>query len=213
MQSSSGSSLPSMATHEHAPLTLREVAALLRPFPHRWWVAGGWAIDLFLDQKTREHQDIEVALLRRDQHAMREHLADWELYYVADHELHAWPEGERLELPIHEAWARRRGDPRWRLELLLNECRDGKWLYRRDVRIKRPLEHVGLTTAAGLPVLAPEIVLLYKARHAEPKDAADLTAVLPALDDGRRRWLRAALDLVHPGHPWVSRLGDAQPIA
>ena len=150
-----------------------------------------------------------MALLRRDQLALREHLVGWELYYAADHELHAWPEGERLELPIHEIWARRPGDSQWRLELLLNESRDGHWLFRRDVRIERPLELVGVTTAAGLPVLAPEIVLLYKARHADPKDEADLAAVLPALGTKRRRWLRAALDLIHPGHRWVSLLGDA----
>ena len=197
-----------MAIYEMAPLSPHEVGELLRTFPHRWWIAGGWAIDLFLNRSTRKHQDIEVALLRRDQQAIRGYLVDWELHYAADHELHVWPEGQRLELPIHEIWARKRSESQWRLELLLNECRDEQWLFRRDTRIARPLEEVGLITAAGLPVLAPEIVLLYKARHAESRDEADLTAVLPALDHERRRWLHSALDLVHPGHRWVSVLRD-----
>lgn len=42
-------------------------AALLVP----WWIAGGWAIDLFLGRQTREHQDIDVLILRRDHQAVR----------------------------------------------------------------------------------------------------------------------------------------------
>ncbi len=178
----------------------------MQAFPHRWWIAGGWAIDLFLGRTTREHQDIEIALLRRDQQALRKHLVDWELYYVADHELHVWPAGEDLELPVHEVWARRSGELRWRLELLLNEYAHGQWRFRRDQRITLRLEEVGAATPAGLPVLAPEIVLLYKARHAAPKDDADLAAALPALDDARRSWLAAALNVVHPGHRWIDLL-------
>jgi len=31
-----------------------------------WWVAGGWAIDLFLNRSTRQHHDLDVGVLRRD---------------------------------------------------------------------------------------------------------------------------------------------------
>jgi Aminoglycoside-2''-adenylyltransferase len=31
-----------------------------------WWIAGGWAIDLFLGRQTREHEDLDVLILRRD---------------------------------------------------------------------------------------------------------------------------------------------------
>ena len=27
-----------------------------------WYVAGGWAIDLFLGEQTREHEDVEIAV-------------------------------------------------------------------------------------------------------------------------------------------------------
>ena len=199
-----------MSGYERAPLTPDAVGELFRCFPHSWWIAGGWAIDLFLGHTTREHGDIEVALLRRDQQSLRRHLPGWELRYAADGGLHAWPEEEWLELPRHEIWARTHDDPRWRLELLLNESSGGEWLFRRDPRLSRPLDEVGVTTAAGLSILAPEIVLLYKARLPEPKDEADLAAVLSALDDGRRSWLASALGLVHPGHRWVDSLNASR---
>ena len=59
----------------------------------------------------------------------------------------------------------------------------------------------------GIPYGRPEIVLLFKARHSDrPKDEADFAAVLPRLGPARRRWLADALELVHPGHPWLERL-------
>jgi hypothetical protein len=55
-----------------------------------------------------------------------------------------------------------------------------------------------------LPVLAPEIVLLFKAKQRRPRDEADLANTLPILDGARRRWLSDAIRLVHPGHPWLT---------
>ena len=40
-------------------------AAAIAPAP--WFIAGGWAIDLFLGRKTREHADVDFALSRLDQ--------------------------------------------------------------------------------------------------------------------------------------------------
>ena len=48
----------------------REVAAFFAELDAPWWIAGGWAIDLFLGRQTREHEDIDVQILRRDQHAV-----------------------------------------------------------------------------------------------------------------------------------------------
>src|SRR5712692_812859 len=108
------------------PVSPEEIGKLFARFSRPWWIAGGWALDLFLGRRTRDHADIEVALLRDDQVAVREHLVDWELRYAKDHELHAWPDNSRLELPIHELWGRRRGRSSWEVELLLNECADGE---------------------------------------------------------------------------------------
>lgn len=60
-------------------LSVEDVAALLEGLAARWWVAGGWAIDLFLGTTTRQHQDVEVAVLRPDQLAAQAHLDGWDL--------------------------------------------------------------------------------------------------------------------------------------
>jgi hypothetical protein len=52
----------------------REVLRLLQEVGCRWGVAGGWALDLFLDRVTRKHEDIEIAVFREDQFILREYL-------------------------------------------------------------------------------------------------------------------------------------------
>lgn len=61
-------------------------------------------------------------------------------------------------------------------------------------------------TDDGIPYLAIEAVLLFKAKHTRDKDEADFTGVLPLLSRAERGWLDATLGLVHPDHPWRTRL-------
>lgn len=51
-----------------------QVAELFSDLPEKWWIAGGWAIDLFLGEQTREHEDVDVAILRKDEVAFRTYL-------------------------------------------------------------------------------------------------------------------------------------------
>ncbi|TLZ65301.1 MAG: hypothetical protein E6K16_02990 [Methanobacteriota archaeon] len=187
----------------------RRVGALMAGFSRPWYLAGGWALDVWLGRVTRPHEDVEIAILRDDQEEIRRHLDGWEFDKVA-HEVggprrERWREGERLELSVHEIHARRRGgDPR-ELEILLNEADGGRWTFRRDPRVFRPMDEAG-TVVAGIPVLAPEIVLLYKAKAARPRDEEDFRNALGHLTPEGQRWLLAALETAHPGHRWIPRL-------
>ena len=40
-----------------------EYVRLLSDFRRPWMIAGGWAIDLFLRRVTREHEDVDIAIL------------------------------------------------------------------------------------------------------------------------------------------------------
>ena len=190
---------------------LAAVAAVMRGCPAPWAIAGGWAIDLFLGRRTRPHADVDVAVFRADQAAIREHLRGWELRTVVCGERVPWRDGEWLALPIHEIHATRAdGDPR-ALELLLNERDGDRWLYRRDPRISLPLARAILRTADGIPFFSPEIVLLYKSRQPREHDERDLAAVLEAMEAERRAWLRDALEITQPGHAWVARIVEIDP--
>uniref|UniRef100_A0AB33JUW1 Uncharacterized protein n=1 Tax=Kitasatospora sp. CMC57 TaxID=3231513 RepID=A0AB33JUW1_9ACTN len=61
-------------------------------------------------------------------------------------------------------------------------------------------------SSTGIPYLTPDVQLFYKAKNIREKDQLDFDRVLPHLDVGQRAWLAGALELVFPGHVWLSRL-------
>jgi Aminoglycoside-2''-adenylyltransferase len=194
------------------PIRPEETVELLSGFPRPWWICGGWALDLFLDRETRRHDDLDVALLRHDQLALYHHLRAWDLRYAPpSHTLEPW-DGRQLDRPIQGIWARRSAEPTaaWTCEFLLNEERNGEWVFRRNESVRRPLEEVS-DTRNGVPSLCPEIVLLYKSSERSPKNDADFAAVRPHLSPDARAWLRAALERCDDEHPWIRQLRPPSP--
>jgi hypothetical protein len=61
-----------------APLSLARLWNLFASAEFPWWVAGGYAIELASDHSFREHEDIDVLILRRDQTAVHRWPAEWE---------------------------------------------------------------------------------------------------------------------------------------
>jgi hypothetical protein len=177
-----------------------------------WWIAGGWAIDLFLERRTREHEDIDVLILRRDHQAVRTLLGTWDVQAALPQPRNeAWPfrpwhVDETLDETIHDIWCRPDATQPWTVQLMIADTHGDQWLFRRLPAISRPVATIGGTTPAGIPYLAPEIQLLYKAKGLRPKDEADFLHTVPALRRERRNWLRDALTQVHPHHPWLDQL-------
>jgi hypothetical protein len=185
---------------------LYETVSLMDSFPAPWCVAGGWALDLFLGRVTRSHADLELAVLREDQAALYQQLRGWTFEKVVEGRREAWPASERLALPVHEIHARSSEGPPRRIEFLLNERDGADWVFRRDPRVRLPLDRWIVRAGAGVPVLCPAIVLLFKAKAPRPKDEADFRSARDALGPERREWLGRAVRWCHPNHPWLESL-------
>ncbi|HEY8458464.1 MAG TPA: amino acid transporter [Actinopolymorphaceae bacterium] len=189
------------------PMSPDSVAKLFARMRGPWWIAGGYAIELYLGRTIRSHGDIDVLLLRRDQQQVHEVLAGWDIH-VADPpgRLRPWRAGVWLPGRIHDIWCREHPEGPWRLQVMLDEADGEEWRSRRHPGIRRPISSIGHCTENGLPFLAPEIQLFYKAKGLRPKDATDFAAALPRLDSDTRRWLDQALALTAPDHPWRAEL-------
>jgi Aminoglycoside-2''-adenylyltransferase len=191
---------------------LAAVVAPLRDFNRPWFIAGGWAIDLFVAEVTRRHEDVDVAVFRNDQVALFEAFGGWWTIekVLPDHEqkldggARAEWRGERLVLPVHQVFARRDldSDP---IEFLFNESEGDFWHFRRQPEVTMNVDMIS-GRHRHLPYLAPEIVLLYKAKHCRPRDEEDFQRVRPRLTRAQRLWLHHALTLCHPGHAWINLL-------
>jgi hypothetical protein len=198
--------------------TLDEVLAVchfMESWPGPWWVAGGWAIDLWAGGASREHEDIELAVPRRDQAALRALVADWRSYTPKLNRWAPMDDGEVLE-PPRAMWQLRRTPgtrvpvdgmpPRW--EFVLTEIEGGEWRFALDPSVRLPLERVVVRSPLGPPVASPEIVLLHKAFNdpPRPKDDHDFLWVRERLSEAQRGWLRAHLERLLPAHRWLPRL-------
>ncbi|MGH7864890.1 MAG: nucleotidyltransferase domain-containing protein [Candidatus Binataceae bacterium] len=199
---------------------LLDAAAALGRLRAPWWIAGGWAIDLHLGRVTRAHDDVDVAILRDDQSLLHDALDGFALQTIIRHPdglmnrgtVQPWRRGERLELPVHQIDVMRAASqmrPQTEdvaFQLMLQETRGDTWLYRRNTAVGRPLASVGMHALWSLPYLAPEIVLLFKAKHCLDKDRTDFAACVGSLSANARSWLQLSLALCHPGHDWLARL-------
>ena len=189
------------------PMTPGQVHELFCDLSVAWWIAGGWAIDLFLGRRTRPHGDTDVLIRRQDQGAVQDYLFDWDLYKTHQPGLKPWPKGEVLGPGVNDIWCRRTSESPWRLQLMLLDTSGDSWVFRRNPTIAGPLDAIGRFTPSGIPYLAPEIQLLYKAKDSTlEKNEADFRAVLPYLAPKARDWLRQCLNRCFPGgHPWLDR--------
>jgi Aminoglycoside-2''-adenylyltransferase len=199
---------------EWRPWRPHEAARLLAGVEAPWYVAAGWAIDLFLGAERRKHDDLEIGVPADRFGDFVTALARFELYVVGPDP--AAPPGRDLATPVaqaeellaryHQTWVLEREPCVWRLDVFREPSDGDCWICRRDERIRLPYEQLIEETNDGIPYARPEVVLLFKAKAARAKDNDDLAAVLPNLEPERRRWLVEALELVHPDHPWLARL-------
>lgn len=188
------------------PLTPQQVAELMRGFDAPWYIAGGWALDLFLGRQTRAHNDIEVSVFRADEAKLRKHLRGWEHFIAEAGTLTPLAERDPLPPKAHELWSRERGRDRWQLEILFEERVGDRWVYRRHDRVGAHWKDIGRFTNDGIPYIRPDIQLLYKSTSPRPADESDLLAVLPRLDPAQRATLYAFIGTTNASHRWLDRL-------
>ncbi|MFT3710627.1 MAG: hypothetical protein QM817_23630 [Archangium sp.] len=182
-------------------MSIPQVVQTFAKAPFRWWVSGGHALELFVGDSWRDHEDVDVGIARSDLPALRTFLEGWELHVAARGELSPW-NGEALSVATGQnaLWCRHAKTQSWELEVLLSEADETHLQYRRDASIKLPWKEAVLTSSDGIPYLAPHLQLLYKTTTPRPRDHEDASAVIPKLSKAERKWLAEKLPGTHPWH-------------
>ncbi|MGW6286577.1 nucleotidyltransferase domain-containing protein [Streptomyces sp. NPDC055107] len=182
-----------------------EVAQRLAGVSVPWCVAAGWALDLFRGGQTRVHGDIEIAIPEAGFPEVRRRFPGY--VFDAAGSGRIWEDARPETLAaVHQTWLRDPATGNYLLDVF-REPHDGDtWICRRDARIRLPYSEIVHHTGDGIPYLAPELVLLFKAKHARPKDRRDFDATVPHLTRTQRTTLAELLARVHPGHAWLTDL-------
>ena len=189
--------------------TPADIAELLAEYPGRWWIAGGWAIEAFTGVK-RHHSDLDPSIPRHELPLLRRHLAGRIDLWAADQEtLRVLIPGDigddQLPSSCENVWARSSGGDPWEYDIILMSVTEDTWVFKHDSRITRPVDEI-VWTLDGIDYLRPEIQLLHKARGLRAKDQEDFDAAWPVLDVNDQRWLRDAIELTQPDHPWLATM-------
>lgn len=81
-------------------IDLKKKTEALQNFSAPWFICGGWAIDLALGYKTREHKDIDIGIFRDNQSQLQKHFSNWILEKVnpEDESVSEWISHEFLKL-------------------------------------------------------------------------------------------------------------------
>ncbi|MFI1248480.1 hypothetical protein OHA63_12630 [Streptomyces anulatus] len=182
-----------------------EVAHRLAGISTPWCVAAGWALDLFRGRQTRDHGDIEIAVPQAGFPEVRDRFPGY--VFDAAGSGRIWEDATPETLAaVHQTWLRDPATGNYLLDVF-REPHDGDiWICRRDETIRLPYGEIVHHTRDGIPYLAPELVLLFKAKHARPKDRRDFDATVPHLTGAQRTTLEELLARVHPGHAWLTDL-------
>lgn len=186
-----------------APRTPQDAAALFEGYGDLWWIAGGWAIEAFTNV-PRPHDDVDPSIPRSGVAVLREHLSGRLDVWQAD-EGTLRPlgnQGDPVSATCENLWLRPSGGDPWEYDVILMHTTSTTWTYKRDPRISLSLPEI-LWARDGITYLRPEVQLLHKAPGLRPKDQADFEACAPLLERKPRTWLRTALGIAHPGHPWL----------
>lgn len=167
------------------------VAGIMSKFGFSWFIAGGWAIDLFLDRETRVHDDIEIGIYRKNQMHLYRYFEKDKKHYMDNRsrtgkrERLEWRK-EYLRLPVHELYIEHGG---FEMEVLLNESDGSDWVYRRNEKIRLDEKKALRFTGDRIPYLSPEIVALYKTAEMRGKDIDDISNALTAMTESQKTWL------------------------
>ena len=171
-----------------------------------WYVAGGWALDLWHGRQTRTHDDLEFVVRPDQLETARTALRDLEFFVANTGTLTHLPVGTPAPSDIWQFWGADLPARCWRVDMMVERGTKDLWVYKRDPGFTLPRTAAVRRDRAGVPYLAPAIVLLFKAKNTRDKDRRDFQAALPHLAPSERSDLRGWLEALHPGHEWIAAL-------
>src|SRR5262249_31549158 len=98
-------------------------------FSVQWWIAGGWALDIHLGEPSRQHDALDVGVLRTTIRTVISALPAWEFFEAKGGILTELRPPRLPASDVHALWCRRSGSRHWEVELMLENSSGDEWVY------------------------------------------------------------------------------------
>jgi hypothetical protein len=135
-----------------AAWTPAEVAERMSSVVAPWYVAAGWALDLFTGGTAREHDDLEIAVPAGRFGEVVAAFPGFEWDVVGGGRIWSFPE----ELANHhQTWLREPATGRYRVDVFREPHVGDRWVCRRDESITLPYYELILHTRQGASGTCP----------------------------------------------------------
>ena len=209
---------------------LDELNAFMAECGFPWAVCGGFALDLFLDKSFRTHGDMDLCVFENHREAIKTYALGkgWQVYefrgqgkvrpledgMISDpgRNLMCVKDGcdivkfypcEEAGMLYHQFFHTGMKEFHYLEFLYNNVCANYLVLDQRN-ELRRELSK-SILYHNGIPYLAPEIVLLYKASDSENSAyQLDFSETYPCLNEEQKAWFVSGMNLLYPdGHPWL----------
>lgn len=214
------------------PALIIQSTKLLTDLPLHYAVCGGYAVDLFLNKKTRVHYDLDISVWQKDRNTLIRCMQakGWTVYEACGNDLvHLISDVEEQKLQKCNLFCTYPGNVFFKtkpteepgifvceiehqeqtelnfIEFLFDQTNSNDFLYARNPEIKRKLSQA-ILQRGGVPYLAPELILLYKSNSPEREGyQQDYDAVLALMTEEQKHWFTLALKKMYPqGHIWLN---------
>lgn len=208
---------------------LEQASSFLSNLNVLWAFCGGYALDLFLDREIRKHGDIDICVFEEDRNRIQNYMMsnEWTVYqFLGGGRVRSLGIGDK-SAPNRNLMCVKEGCDLVKffpseeggvfgyefyhtgierldyLEFLFNHAQDDRFIFNRELNLTRDMQKAFLYHN-GLPYIAPELALLYKASNADdPAYQYDYEMTISHLNDEQLCWFQDGLEKLYPkGHSW-----------
>ncbi|MFD0675187.1 nucleotidyltransferase domain-containing protein [Cohnella sp. GCM10027633] len=184
---------------------LVQVELLMKSFQRSWFIAGGWTIDLAVNEITRTHKDMDICIFREDVPYVITYFSEWDIQVAipGEHRLEAFKNLSDLDPPRYCLHLFKGNEF---LEILVTERIEEKVIFRKNRSIKMDIYDFAKGNHTR-PYVNPVWQLLFKSLSTREEDEHDFKIYMDRVnDDSSKKWLLQNIIEAKGNKNWISKL-------
>ena len=184
---------------------LVKVELLMKSFQRSWYIAGGWTIDIEVNEITRTHKDMDICIFREDVPYAVAYFSEWDIQVAIPGEHRLEPFKNICDLDPLRYCLHLFKDNEF-LEILVTERIEEKVIFRKNRSINMDLYDFAKESHTR-PYVNPVWQLLFKSLSTRAEDEHDFKIYMDRVnDDYSKKWLLQSIIEAKGNRNWICTL-------